>query len=130
MFDMVHMQRTEDIKEEVDDDGDYQEPDESKRSQDDVDLLIDEITKERIPKKKRSLKPKKISHAMLDNHPPRRFGPQNSQSLYPMIGVETGEQRKLANIADKISIETQKLAMDNGKYHIMGDMSHSDLASL
>lgn len=66
---------------------------------------------------------------MLDNHPPKRFGPQNSQSLYPMIGVQNEEQKRLASIADQISIETQKLALENNRHHIMGDMSNSDLVS-
>lgn len=43
--------------EDQEDDGeDYQPPEESKHSQDDVDILIDEITKEKIPKKKKALK--------------------------------------------------------------------------
>ena len=59
---------------------------------------------------------------MLDNHPPRRYG-QNNQGLYPMIGIENEEQRRLAMIADQISGVTQKLAMDNGRYNLGMDGS-------
>ena len=58
MFDL-HNQKTttvEQVSDEDDDGEDYIEPEESKHSQDDVDLLIDEITREKIPKKKKSLK--------------------------------------------------------------------------
>lgn len=59
MFEL-HQQKTSIVDQESDgdeDDGeDYQAPEESKHSQDDVDILIDEITKEKVPKKKKALK--------------------------------------------------------------------------
>ena len=43
-----------------------------------VEQLIDEITKEKKPRKKKYLKTRKTpSHQLTDNHPPRRFGPAN-----------------------------------------------------
>lgn len=94
-----------------------------------VEQLIDEITKEKKPRQKKYLKTKKTpSHHVIDNHPPRRLGPNTPQGLYPMIGIENEEQRRLANIADQISGVTQKLAMDNGRYN-MGIDSQLDAIS-
>jgi len=88
--------RQEELK-EIPDDDDEELPevdDEEDPSQNDVDLLINEITKERRPMKRKSLKnkTKMPAHAMLDNHPPKRLGTTNTQSFYPMINVTNGEQ--------------------------------------
>ena len=66
-----------------------------------VEQMIDEITKEKRPRKKKFLKQRKTpTHHLVDNHPPRRYGSNNNQGLYPMIGIENEEQRRLAMIAD------------------------------
>lgn len=43
-----------------------------------------------------------------------------------MIGIENEEQRRLAIIADQISGVTQKLAMDNGRYHLGIEIQNSE----
>jgi hypothetical protein len=89
-----------------------------------VEQAIDELTKEKKPKKRKYLKTNlKPSHQIMDNKPPRRFGPTNPQGLYPVIGIENfEEQRRLANIADQISHSAHRLAMENGRQNLENDV--------
>lgn len=126
LFDIKNKQDTMQLKAPSDNDADDNQSDDDEeapldiQSMSNVENMIDEITKEKVPKKKKLLKKKKPvpSHQVIDNHPPRRFGPNSNQGLYPMIGIENEEQRRLANIADQISNVTNKLALDNGRYNI------------
>lgn len=121
LFDVNHKDlQDQKLQSEVNDaDDDEEEEPIDIQSMSNVENLIDEITKEKVPKKKSKMKQRKTpSHQVLDNHPPKRFGPASGQGLYPMIGIENEEQRRLAVIADNISGVTQRLAMDNGRYNL------------
>jgi len=65
-------------------------------------------------KKKRSKgrKKKKAAAKQLNNLPPKRITQADVNSIFPQIGVENEEQRKLARIAGTISDMTSMLAQN------------------
>jgi len=77
----------------------------TKPERNDVDELIDEVTKEKHPKKQHYLK------TGFNNMPPKRFKGEDSGKLFQMIGIENSEQRRLAKIAVSISGVANQLQM-------------------
>lgn len=67
-----------------------------KNDRNDVDELIDEVTREKQPKKHKH-------NNGLNNLPPKRYKADESGKLFQMIGIENSEQRRLAKIAVSIS---------------------------
>ena len=58
--------------------------------------MIDQVTKVKVPKMRKP-------YQGMNNPPPKRFKADDSKTLFPMIGIENSEQRRLAKIASSIS---------------------------
>lgn len=69
---------------------------------------IDKVVRKKVPKKRKTLKGGKVKK--LDNMPPRRIKPEDVNSLFPNLGIEHEEQRRLAKIASSISGLANQLA--------------------
>ena len=63
--------------------------------------MIDKITKRKVPKQKSKMKKIKMSKP-INNPPPRRIGAGDVNNIFPMLGIENDEQRRLAKIATSI----------------------------
>lgn len=55
-----------------------------------------------MPKKRKTLRGGRVKK-QLDNVPPKRIRPEDIRGLFPHLGIEQDEQRKLAKIASSIS---------------------------
>lgn len=81
-----------------------------------MELAVDNATKKKLPRKKSKLRvmgsggPKgtigrvtaNINSTKFNNPPPRRIRAEDTRDLFPMIGIENDEQRRLAKIANSI----------------------------
>ena len=76
--------------------------------EDNLEAEIDKITKKKVPHKREKLKGGKVKK--MDNLPPRRIKPSDTRDLFPQIGIENDEQRRLAKIAGSISGLANQLA--------------------
>lgn len=79
--------------------------------QDNLEKEIDEIVREKVPKKRHKLKGGKIKKLNGSNLPPKRIKQKDADELFPRIGVEHDEQKKLAKIATSISGLATQYAM-------------------
>ena len=89
---------------ELDGDGD------GDRDQDNLEAEIDELVKPKNPKKRHRLKGGKIRKVSGENRPPRRIKQKDADELFPRLGVEHDEQKRLAKIATSISGLASQLA--------------------
>jgi len=69
---------------------------------------IDKITKKKVAHKRGQLKGGKVKK--MDNLPPRRIKKADTKDLFPQIGIDNDEQRRLAKIAGSISGLANQLA--------------------
>ena len=70
---------------------------------------IDRLVKKKVPKKRKTLKGVG-KFKQLDNLPPKRIRPEDIKELFPHLGIEHDEQRRLAKIASSISGLASQLA--------------------
>ena len=71
---------------------------------------IDQLIKKKVPKKRRTLKGAGSRVRKIDNMPPKRIRADDVRDLFPHLGIEHDEQRRLAKIAGSISGLANQLA--------------------
>lgn len=76
--------------------------------EDNLEAEIDQAVKKKVARKRKNLKGGKVKK--LDNMPPRRMKPEDMGQLFPNLGIEHDEQRRLAKIASSISGLASQLA--------------------
>lgn len=76
--------------------------------EDNLEAEIDKAVRRKVPKKRKTLKGGKVKK--MDNLPPRRMKPEDMNHLFPNLGIEHDEQRRLAKIASSISGLANQLA--------------------
>jgi len=78
---------------------------------DNVDQIIDKVTQRKMPRKRDTLKRRKGNKGM-NNPPPKRIKQEDTKDLFPIIGIENDEQRRLVKIANSISGLAGQLASE------------------
>jgi hypothetical protein len=95
-----------------------------------MDNAIDEITKRKVPRKKKQLKKKRLVKPdinKLNNHPPRRIRQGDTSDMFPMINLDNDEQRRLSKIVDHIGgmasqlAEQQRMRQDQMQMNMLMD---------
>lgn len=81
------------------------------------------LVKKKVPKRRKVLRGGKVKK--LDNHPPRRIRPEDVNTLFPNLGIEHDEQRRLAKIASSISGLANQLANKQRQQQLVDDRKHS-----
>ena len=64
---------------------------------------IDQLVKKKVPKKRKVLRGASSKVKKIDNMPPKRIRADDVRDLFPHLGIEHDEQKRLAKIAGSIS---------------------------